>query len=64
MEQAGRDFSELDLTALAASGRTSPAEIRAYRDAGVHVLYMLPLSRDVKTLLDEMRAFARQMKVA
>jgi alkanesulfonate monooxygenase SsuD/methylene tetrahydromethanopterin reductase-like flavin-dependent oxidoreductase (luciferase family) len=62
MEQAGRDFTKLELTALAASGRTSPAEIRAYRDAGVHVLYMLPLSRDTGTLIEEMRGFARQMK--
>src|SRR5215510_12400410 len=64
MEQAGRDFSKLELTALAASGRTSPAEIRAYGNAGVQVLYMLPVSRDVKTLLGEMRDFARQMKEA
>ena len=64
MEQAGRDFSELELTALAAAGRTSSAEIRAYDNAGVQVLYMLPLSHDVKTLLGEMRDFARQMKEA
>jgi probable F420-dependent oxidoreductase len=62
MEQAGRDFAQLEITALAASGRTSPAEIRAYRDAGVHVLYMLPLSRDTRALLGEMREFAEQMK--
>lgn len=61
MEQAGRDFSELELTALAAAGRTSAGEIQAYRDAGVHVLYMLPLSRDTESLLKEMRNFARQM---
>jgi len=47
---------------LAAAGRTSPAEIHAYRNAGVQVLYMLPLSRDVQTLLGEMRDFAKQMK--
>ena len=64
MEQAGRDFSELELTALAAAGRTSAAEIRAYRDAGVHVLYMLPLSRDPESLIKEMQDFARQMKEA
>ena len=62
MEEAGRDFSKLELTALAAAGRTSPAEIRAYCNAGVQVLYMLPLSRDVQTLLGEMRDFAKQMK--
>lgn len=62
MEQAGRNFSELELTALAAAGRTSPAEIRAYREAGVHVLYMLPLSRDPDALIREMRTFAQQMK--
>lgn len=62
MEQAGRNFSELELTALAAAGRTSPAEIRAYRDAGVHVLYMLPLSRSPEDLIKEMQVFARQMK--
>ena len=62
MEQAGRNFSELELTALAAAGRTSPAEIRAYRDAGVHVLYLLPLSRSPEDLIKEMQVFARQMK--
>jgi hypothetical protein len=62
MEQAGRDFAELELTALAAVGRTSATEIRAYREAGVHVLYMLPLSRDPQALIREMRAFAQQMR--
>jgi probable F420-dependent oxidoreductase len=61
MDQAGRDFAQLELTALAASSRLSPTEIRAYRDAGIHVLYMLPLSRNTGALLAEMRTLAQRM---
>ena len=46
MEEAGRDFNELEITALAVSNRAGDKEIGEYRAAGVDVLYMLPLSND------------------
>ena len=64
MEEAGRDFSELEITALAASDRTRTHEIDAYRAAGVDVLYMLPLSDDAEAVIDEMHGFADRMGLA
>ena len=64
MEEAGRDFSELEITALAASDRTRAHEIDAYRAAGVDVLYMLPLSDDAEAVIDEMHGFADRMRLA
>ena len=62
MEKAGRDFSGLELTALADPNRLKESEIRAYHTAGVHVLYMLPLSSDHRAVIDGMRSFAQKMK--
>jgi len=62
MDQAGRDFSTLELSALADPNRLNEAEIRAYQVAGVHVLYMLPLSSDHRAVISEMRKFAQKMK--
>ena len=64
MDEAGRDFNELEITALAASSRTGDKEIAAYRDAGVDVLYMLPLSDDTDAVIEEMRGFVDRMKTA
>ena len=64
MEQAGRDFTHLKLTALTDPHRLSAADIRTYRDLGVSVLYMLPLSRDTEALLGHMRAFAQKVREA
>ena len=64
MDEAGRDFSELEITALAASDRTRAHEIDAYRTAGVDVLYMLPLSDDAEAVIDEMHGFAGRMGLA
>lgn len=64
MDEAGRDFSELEITALAASDRTRAHEIDAYRTAGVDVLYMLPLSDDAEAVIDEMHGFADRMGLA
>ena len=62
MEKAGRDFSKLELTALADPNRLKDNEIRAYHTAGVHVLYMLPLSSDHRAVINDMRSFAQRMK--
>jgi len=64
MEQAGRYFTHLKLTALTDPHRLSAADIRTYRDLGVSVLYMLPLSRDTEALLGHMRAFAQKVREA
>lgn len=64
MDEAGRDFSELEITALAASDRTRAHEIGTYRAAGVDVLYMLPLSDDAEAVIDEMHGFADRVRLA
>lgn len=64
MDEAGRDFSELEITALAASDRTRAHEIDAYRTAGVDVLYMLPLSDAAEAVIEEMHGFAERMGLA
>ena len=62
MEKAGRDFSKLELTALADPNRLKESEIRTYHTAGVHVLYMLPLSSDHRAVINDMRSFAQKMQ--
>ena len=64
MEQAGRDFNSLELTALTDPNRLSSQDIRTYRDFGVKVLFMLPLSRNTTELLGQMRVFADKVKSA
>ena len=64
MEQAGRDFNSLELTALTDPNRLSSQDIRTYRDFGVKVLFMLPLSRNTTELLGQMRVFADEVKSA
>jgi probable F420-dependent oxidoreductase len=64
MEQADRDFNSLELTALTDPNRLSPQDIRTYRDFGVQVLFMLPLSRNTKELTGQMREFADKVKGA
>ncbi len=62
MEEAGRDFNELEITALAVSDRAGDKEIGEYRAAGVDVLYMLPLSNDTNAVIEEMHGFADRVK--
>lgn len=62
MEQTGRDFSKLELTALADPPRLNEKEIRVYQAAGVNVLYMLPISNDHQAVIREMRKFAATMR--
>ncbi len=64
MEEAGRDFDELEITALAVSNRAGDREIGEYRAAGVDVLYMLPLSNDTNAVIEEMHSFADRVKAA
>ena len=62
MAKVGRDFSSLELTALADPNRLKESEIRTYHSHGVHVLYMLPLSSDHRAVINDMRSFAQKMK--
>ncbi len=64
MEQAGRDFSQLELTALGDFSRLTPEAIRDYAKFGITTLYMLPpkLAGDLKVLVDAMGQFARLVR--
>ena len=62
MEEAGRDFNELEITALAVSNRAGDKEVSEYHAAGVDVLYMLPLSNDTDAVIGEMESFATRVK--
>ena len=62
MDAAGRDFNELEISALALSNRAGDKELEEYRAGGVDVLYMLPLSDETDAVIEEMRAFAERMK--
>ena len=64
MEQAGRDLTKLELTALTDASRLTAADLHTYRDLEVSVLYLLPLSRDTGALLNHMRAFAQRVREA
>ena len=61
MTECNREFRDLEITALALSSRTDQATLDSYRDAGVHVLYMLPVSSNTNTVIGEMEQFAGRM---
>src|SRR5713226_5595797 len=58
MAAAGRDFSQLEITAMVDMRALSPADIRAYRDLGVHGLYVVAPGPDPASVLTVMREFA------
>ena len=62
MDAAGRDFNELEISALALSNRAGDKELDEYRAGGVDVLYMLPLSDETDAVIEEMRDFAERVK--
>ena len=62
MHEAGRNYDDLELTAMTDPTRTTPEDIKTYRDLGVKVLYMVPLSRDPDGIAKEVRAFAKQVQ--
>ena len=61
IDQAGRDFSKLELTALADHPHLNEKEVRVYQAAGVNVLYRLPISNDYQAVIREMRKFAQHV---
>lgn len=64
MEAARRDFSEVEITSMVDNRVLSPADIRAYRDLGVHGLYVVAPGPDPKSVLSVMREFAAKVQDA
>ena len=62
MDEAGRNYDDLELTAMTDPTRTTPDDIKTYRDLGVKVLYTVPLSRDPAGIAQEVRSFAKQVQ--
>ena len=62
MDEAGRNYDDLELTAMTDPTRTTPDDIKTYRDLGVKVLYTVPLSRDPDSIAQEVRSFAKQVQ--
>jgi probable F420-dependent oxidoreductase len=64
MAAAGRDFSQLEITSMVDNRVLSPADIRAYRDVGVHGLYGVAPGPDPASVLTVMREFAKKVQDA
>lgn len=64
MDQTGRDFSSLELTALVLPNKLTSTEIQTYTAAGVNVVYMMPVRRRTEALMSEMRLFAQKIQDA
>jgi probable F420-dependent oxidoreductase len=64
MEAARRDFSELEITSMVDNRVLTPADIRAYRDLGVHGLYVVAPGPDPNSVLAVMREFAAKVRDA
>jgi probable F420-dependent oxidoreductase len=64
MAAAGRDFSQLEITAMVDNRRLSPTDIRAYRDMGVQGLYVVAPGPEPHSVLSVMREFTKKMQAA
>jgi hypothetical protein len=64
MNAAGRDFSQLEITWMVDNRLTSAATIRAYRDLGVHGLYVVAPNPNPNHTLAILREFAVKVKEA
>jgi probable F420-dependent oxidoreductase len=64
MDKAGRDFGELELTAMVDMSRVSPGLIESYRKFGVSTLFMAPLGGGLREFVDGMGNFAQMMRAA
>ena len=64
MAAAGREFSQLEITAMVDSADLSAADLRAYRDLGVHGLYAVAPGPDLGAVLTVMREFAAKVRDA
>jgi alkanesulfonate monooxygenase SsuD/methylene tetrahydromethanopterin reductase-like flavin-dependent oxidoreductase (luciferase family) len=64
MAKAGRDFSQLEITSMVDGRALSATDIRAYRDLGVHGLYVVAPGPSVESVLSTMRDFAAKVRDA
>lgn len=64
MEAAGRNYDELEITWMVDTTRTDAAAIRAYRDLGVHGLYVTATSADPDEVCAIMREFPKKVQDA
>jgi probable F420-dependent oxidoreductase len=64
MATAGRDFSQLEITSMVDTRVLSAADIRAYRDMGVHGLYVVAPGPDPAAVCTAMREFAAKVQDA
>lgn len=64
MEAAGRKYDELEITWMVDTTRTDAAAIRAYRDLGVHGLYVTSASADPDEVCAIMRDFPKKVQDA
>jgi probable F420-dependent oxidoreductase len=64
MAAARRDFSQLEITSMVDTRTLSPADIRAYRDLGVHGLYVVAPGPDPKSMQTVMRDFVKKVQDA
>ena len=63
MEDAGRDFQQLEITTLTTAD-VSLADARAYKAAGIHEVSMLTTTDQSQELFGQMRRFADTMREA
>ncbi len=64
MAKGGRDFSQLEITSMVDIRALSAADIRAYRDMGMHGLYVVTPGSDLESVCTLMREFAVKMQDA
>lgn len=64
MAAAGRSYDELEITWMVDNTRTDAAAIRAYRDLGVHGLYVTAAAADPDAVCAIMRDFPRKVQDA
>lgn len=64
MAEAGRNFSELEITALVDGAALAEEDIEAYRDVGVQSFYTLAAIPGPEAMLTHVREFAAKVKRA
>jgi alkanesulfonate monooxygenase SsuD/methylene tetrahydromethanopterin reductase-like flavin-dependent oxidoreductase (luciferase family) len=64
MDAAGRNYADLEITWMVDNSRTDAAAIRAYRDLGVHGLYVTAASADPNEVCAIMREFPKKVQDA
>ena len=64
MDKAGRDFKQLEFTAMVDMSRLSPGVIETYRKFNVSTLYMLPLGGTLNEFIEAMKSFAKMINEA